>query len=309
MKDIINYYYNLNIEEVIKLDNAYYFKLNNEVFYFVPLKRNEKELNDILNVSIELKKKNIFVHELIFNKYNKLVTTAYNQNYCLIKLYQDELEEYDLDSIIKFNKLLVLNNTKSNLYRLNWSKLWSDKVDYFEYQISELGKDKNIILNSFSYYIGLAENAICYVNNTLRKYKLTINDKICLAHKRVGYPNYKLNYFNPLSFIFDLEVRDIAEFIKSAFFQNKEALNYLKQALKLNNFTICSLSLLYARLIYPTYYFDLYEKIMNDSEEESKLLPIIDKVEEYEIFLKEAYLEISKYAPIERIEWLLKKEL
>lgn len=48
---------------------------------------------------------------------------------------------------------------------------------------------------------------------------------------------------------------------------------------------------------------------MNDEEDEDALIPIIDKSEAYEIFLQEAYFEISRYAPIERIEWLLKKEL
>ena len=64
-----------------------------------------------------------------------------------------------------------------------------------------------------------------------------------------------------------------------------------------------------ARMIYPTYYFDIYEKIMNKSLEEEALIPIIEKNSSYEIFLKDSFLEISKYAPLERIEWLLQKEL
>ena len=204
---------------------------------------------------------------------------------------------------------MLINSPKSHLYRISWAKLWSDKIDYFEYQISELGQGKDLILNSFSYYIGLGENAISYVTNTLNKYKPTNLDKICLSHRRIKFPNYKLNYFNPLSFIFDYEIRDIAEFIKSAFFSNEDALNYLKQALKTTNFSIFSLSLLYARLLYPTYYFDLYEQIMNNEENEEKLIPLIEKIDNYEKFLQEAYLEINKYAPIDRIEWLLKKEL
>ena len=47
---------------------------------------------------------------------------------------------------------------------------------------------------------------------------------------------------------------------------------------------------------------------MNNLESEEKLIPIIEKSEEYEEFLKDAYLEINKYAPIERIDWLLNKK-
>ena len=41
---------------------------------------------------------------------------------------------------------------------------------------------------------------------------------LTLCHKRVYYPTYKLNYYNPLSFIFDLRVRDIASYLKNKFF-------------------------------------------------------------------------------------------
>ena len=308
MKESINYYYNLNIGEVEKWNYVYRFKLNNAYYYFVPIKRVDNELQDIVNVSKELKQRNIPVHDIILNKFNKIITNVLNTNYCLIKPINDIYIEYDLRDIINLNKSLRLNPSKSNLYRNNWGKLWSDKIDYFEYQIHELGKDRPIILNSFSYYIGLGENAISYVINANNKYIPSINDKICLSHRRINYPNYLLNYFNPLSFIFDLEVRDIAEFIKSAFFANEDALSYLQFALKNNNFTIYSLALLYARLIYPTYYFDLYEKVMNEEEEEEILIPIIEKASEYEEFLNKAFLEINKYAAIDRIDWLLKKE-
>ena len=307
MKESLNYYYNLNIADLEKWD--YIFTLNNIEYYFVPFNRNEKELKDILSVCEELRTRGINVHEFIPNIFGKLITNVYNTNYCLLRPIPNNTNEISLIELMKISSSLVLTPNKSNLYRISWAKLWSDKIDYFEYQISELGKDKNIILDSFSYYIGLGENAISYVTNTLNKYKQTSLDKIVLSHRRIKYPNYYLNYLNPLSFIFDYEVRDIAEYIKSSFFAEEDALSYLKEALKEQPFSIYSLSLLYARLLYPTYYFDLYEEIMNKEEEEEKLIPIIEKANDYEIFLKKAYYEISKYAPIERIEWLLKKEL
>ena len=63
--------------------------------------------------------------------------------------------------------------------------------------------------------------------------------------------------------------------------------------------------MLYARLLYPSYYFDIYEEVMNKERNEEDLVSIIKKSSAYEIFLKEAYLEITKYAPIEKIDWLI----
>ena len=65
--------------------------------------------------------------------------------------------------------------------------------------------------------------------------------------------------------------------------------------------------MLFARLLYPTYYFDLYESIMNKDTDEEELVKVIKRVDEFELFLKKTYLEISKYAKIEKIDFLIEE--
>lgn len=305
MKESINYYYNFNIADVENWGDNYRFYYLDQLFYFVPFKRAEAELDDIINVSKELKEKNIEVHDIVMNRFGRVITNIQNINYILLRTIGDISLEYEINDIVKMNNMLILNENKSKLYRNSWASMWSAKLDYFEYQISELGKDKPLVLDSFSYYLGLGENAISYLNEITSKYTPSRDDRICLSHKRIDVPNYKLNYLNPLSFIMDYEVRDLASYIKSAFFKGEDALSYLKELLKIKRFTIYSYGLFYARLIYPTYYFDIYEGIMNGKKDEDDLIPIIDKAEDYEIFLKDVYYEIIKYAPIDRIEWIL----
>ena len=96
MKESINYYYNLNIDEVEQWGSIYRFQINNTYYYFVPIKRMDNELNDIVNVSNELKLHNIPVHDIIINKFNKIITNVLNTNYCLLKPIQDIYQEYDL---------------------------------------------------------------------------------------------------------------------------------------------------------------------------------------------------------------------
>ena len=67
MKDSINFYYNFNISEVENWSNTYRFLLNNSYFYFVPLKRMGEELEDIINVSKELKARGLEVHDILLN--------------------------------------------------------------------------------------------------------------------------------------------------------------------------------------------------------------------------------------------------
>lgn len=308
MRESINYYYNFNIEDVENWGDTYRFYYLDQLFYFVPFKRAEAELDDIINVSKELKQKNIEVHDIVMNIFGKVITNIQNTNYVLLRTIGDISKKFEISDIIKMNNMLILNENKSKLYRNSWASLWSAKLDYFEYQVSELGKDKPLVLDSFSYYLGLGENAISYLNEVTSKYTPSKDDRICLSHKRIDVPNYKLNYLNPFSFIMDYEVRDLASYIKSAFFKGEDALSYLKELLRIKRFTIYSYGLFYARLVYPTYYFDIYEDIMSGKKDEDELIPIIDKVDDYEIFLKDAYYEISKYAPIDRIEWLLQKK-
>lgn len=307
MKETIKYYYNIDIDDLKEQDGKYFFKYQNQDFFFVYFNRNIEELNDILICVNNMKEKGIDVHNIIINRNGQYLTKINNFDYILMSV-NNYNEEYDIFDMINIANKLTLNYNTSKLYRNNWSNLWTQKMDYFEYQIRELGINKTVIKDSFSYYLGLAENAISYVNNTNLKYNALNNAKITLAHRRIFYPNYKLNFLNPLAFIFDLEVRDIGEYLKAMFFSEdntEEVIEELGYYLQIKKLTIYEYHMLYARLLYPSYYFDLYENIMNNDESEEKLVNIIKKNKEYELFLKNAYLEISKYAPIEKIDWLI----
>ena len=309
MKEIINYYYNLDCLEIEENKNYSTFNYYGDSFYFVFFNRDKEELDDLLSISQELKLKGINVHSFIINRFNSYITKVGDNNYILLKINSNKEEQVSFIDLCNNLNTFKLNNTNSKLYRNNWGELWSKKIDYFEYQIKELGKDKQIVINSFSYYVGLAENAISYVNKINKVIGISNEDNITLSHRRIFYPNTFLNYLNPLSFIFDLEVRDVAESIKVGFFNNENSLLDLQTFLKMKRLSKYSYHMLYARLLYPSYYFDLYENIMNNNESEEKLINVIKRVDDYERFLKLAYNEISIYTNLERIDWLLKKEL
>lgn len=305
MKETLEYYYGLDIESIEELDGKYHFKIENQDYFFVFYNRGIEELEDIINVSNEMVKKGINVHKILVNRNNSFLTKVGEYNYILF-VVSNLNEEYDIFDMVKISEKLILNNNKSNLYRNNWGTLWSEKIDYFEYQVRELSIEKEVVKSSFSYYVGLAENAISYVNNTNMKYGGDAY-RIVLSHRRVFYPNYKLNYLNPLSFVFDLEVRDIAEYLKAMFFKKDISfcLDELSSYLKIRHLSLYEYQMFYARLLYPTYYFDVYEGVMNKNGDEEQLVNIIKKCDSYEEFLKKAYLEISKYAKIDKVEWII----
>ena len=306
MKETIMYYYNIDVDVLEENDGKYHFKYQNRDYFFVFYNCNLEELDDIITCVFNMKVKGILVNDIIMNINGSFLTSINGFNYILMSVVNPK-EEFDIFDIVNIASKLHLNNKTSKLYRNNWGTLWMQKIDYFEYQIRELALNKPVVKDSFSYYIGLAENAISYVNNINARFP-NVSSAVVLAHRRVFYPNYKLNFFNPLSFIFDLEVRDVAEYLKAMFFAidtEYEALEDLKSYLSIRSLSVYDASMLYARLLYPSYYFDIYEEVMNKERDEEDLVSVIKKADLYEDFLKKAYLEITKYAMIEKIDWLI----
>ena len=60
-------------------------------------------------------------------------------------------------------------------------------------------------------------------------------------------------------------------------------------------------------MLYPTYYFDLYEAVMNKNVSEEELVKIVKRSNEFEEFLKKTYLEISKYVKLDKIDWIIEE--
>lgn len=303
MKESIEQNYNITLDYINDENNNYSFKYKNEDYIFTFFNRGKNELDEIIKCNEELKKMNIKTLLFVPNKFNNIITTINETNYVLLHVPNNYKQEVDLTEIIGNNKKLVLKHDYTNLYRNNWANLWSEKLEYYEYQIRELGKDKDVILDTFGYYEAMAINAISLINNNNYVFDEQ-KDKLTLSHRRIFFPNYKLNFYNPLNYIFDLEIRDIAEYIKTDFFYGTEAYLDLKTFLNSVRLSNYSYQMFYARLLYPSYYFDIYDKIMNKQKDQQEMLNIISKSQDYEMFLRKAYLEISKYAKIDKIPWL-----
>ena len=290
MKNALNYYYNLNIETIHQKNKNYYFKINNSQFLL--LEYLEDDVNEIYNLNIYLTQ--IFkFHKIILNKDNSPLTIINEKKYILLELI-DYNNNLTINDIIKINNIPINKNLKFK--QNDWFSLWVNKIDYFEYQINQIGKKYPLIRKSFNYYIGLAENAI-----SLMKTVKNENIYLSLSHKRI---NTAFDLYNPLNLIIDIRVRDICEYLKYNFFENKDILNDLNIFLHYNNLSNDELLCFLARMLFPTYYFDLYEKIIKNEIKEEEIKKIIFKANKYEEILKYIYLNIKNNNIY--IEWLEK---
>jgi len=297
MKNTLMINYNLQIENLKNLNEFdYTFYIDYIKFQFINIKRPNKDIEEIYQL---LSSTHLPYDIIIKNIYGSIFTEYDNKTYILIKIIHPENMEIDIKDII--DNFKALNKNYNTIDRSEWNKLWPQKIDYLEYQISELGKNYPIIRGSFSYYIGLAENAVQYLNSI----KIDNGMKV-LAHRRLKFPIITRDFYNPLELVIDYRVRDLAEYIKTKFFDESviEEIEYLTNK---NLLTPTEYNLLFARLLYPSYYFDEIQEILENGKDEITLLKYIEKVDSYEKFILKVYEIFSQKTHLLNIDWLIKK--
>ena len=299
MNNYINFYYELYPDDIVKKGNHYYFVLNNEKYYFVTYDRDVNEVDTLYKLNKEMISRNSLVHEIILNKKGEVITLIDEVYYALLRVYVNESAVITIDDVV-----FMLNSndgvfSNSVISRTDWIKLWSLKIDYFEYQIGHLIKKYPYIYNTVDYYIGLGENAITYMkelNDNINSSSLSI------THRRIGVNSTMFDLYNPLNLIIDYKVRDVSEYLKDAFFNNVNVYSILDKLFKMCMFDRITLNLLFCRLLFPSYYFDLYENILENDLNENLVINIIKKSASYEYFLSFLIRNWSLY----KIEWLSK---
>lgn len=294
MKNAINYYYNLYPQKIVNQDNNYYFYVNNIKYTLILYEGELKDLKNIYDMHLELLQRNIYVHPMIPNKDNQIITNINGLNYILMQLQYDNYN-ITLNDINNYSNIIIENSY--DLKRSNWGEMWAQKNDYLEYEINMLGKKHPIIRDSFSYYIGLGETAIQLVNSLEPVQTI----KVC-SHRRIT--NNSDDFYNPLNIVVDIKVRDAAEYFKFKFFQGIDINDELKSYLNNNTFSTYEYLMFFARMLYPTYYFDLYEDIISEKKSDDLLVDIINKSSEYEKVLKSLYNYYKTFLTFTPIEWL-----
>ena len=290
IKNIINYYYELKINEFKKREECFVFEIDNIMYEFLPF---YGDVNELYKNYLTILNNGKYCHEILFNKYKNLITYYINTPYILIK------KNLYLNSKITINEILTYDVSVYESKSLNWKKLWKDKIDYYEGQINQFSFKYKKLRSCFDYYIGLTETAISVLNYIdFRK----VNYHIC--HKRINKIEDLDEFFNPINIIIDNKVRDIAEFVKVLFLRESIDVKFILYHIQKLNFSYEEILLFIARLLYPSYFFDLYDKIIQEKLSEDKIEYYIKKNESYESFLKTIYNNFKKNYKIPEIEWL-----
>ncbi len=302
MKNIINYFYNLNITELTNKDNIYSFYDNDELYYFYIYNNNIKNINLTKDIDDSLKKDTL-IHEIIINKDNSIITYYNNIPYILCKINININKPITLGEINYLSSKVIITNSKITYH--SWQDLWSIKMDYLEKVINENGKKYPIIVDSFNYFVGMAENAISYYNNLSNKE--VDNNSLVISHRIININDTVYAIYDPVNIIIDHKARDIAEYIKCSFFSdNINIFKELNVYFKYNYYTKDDVVMLLARVLYPSFYFNMYEDIMINSKEEKIITNITSKLDKYELYLARVFKYFNNFYNLPVPEWLNK---
>jgi len=305
MKNIINYYYQINIENIHLSKGIYYFTYMNNNYMFIPYTKDYMFLNYLYILNQIILKNNIYYHEIILNKDKLPYLFIDGKCYCLIKesnIINDRINFYD----ITFQKIKIDNNLK-RLIRFPWTSLWQQKLDYLENILNHLELSYKKVLPICLYFMGLTENAISYINEVLENEKLTVQDEFVISHNRIDINESIKDLYSPLEIIIDHPSRDVSEYLKSLFVYDDYDYNEIEEYILSLNFSDVGFKILYGRMLYPSFFFDLWDEVIREKKNYNDLLIYENRLEEYRIFLKEIYYIIRKKTYLEEVRWILRE--
>lgn len=285
MQNTIRYYYNFDQINIMKVQNGYFVKEKGKKYIFMEVQNNENVVS-----TYEITKMYPEYEKIVLNRNKSIFTPYKNKIYVLI-------ERKNIGNQLHFTTRKLPFNSKFIHNVINWDTLWCKKIDYYEYQANHIKGIYRSIDESIWYFIGLAETAISYFqqNNSQKQTKNTI------CRKRM----IKGEYYNPLNVIIDNQTRDIGEYIKMLFWQEEYNSNKIEMALNTVPKSPENFILVYSRVLYPSYYFDEYENIINNKATEEKMTAIISKIDKYEEYIRDVYIILKKYnSNIPKIDWI-----
>ena len=299
MNNFIEYFYRIKVDKVIYNDKYYSFIYNGFIYKLYTFDDNYSNLRMLYDVNKKLVG-NTLMSEIIINRNNEIISNYNGISYILIKVFANVNKSISLEEISFVSKSLY--REKINI---NWGILWSNKIDYLEDLINENGKKYPLIVDSFNYFVGMCENAIAYFNSII----LDNNYKYVVSHKVIKWDDSVEVLYNPMNITFDYRVRDVAEYIKNSFFNNNHNIyNELIIYLNKEQLSLMEVKLLISRLMYPSFYFEMYEDILIDNKEEKIILDVISRLDEYEQYLDKIISFLGRYYQVDEIMWLKYKD-
>lgn len=268
MKEFIEYNYDLRCDDLAILNNLLYFKYLDKFYIISNFNRDEVEFEKVLNYLISNNLKSL---KVVMNKKGSYISEFNGKKYVVM---ESDCENEIIDFPICIGGLINENNY--------WNEIWENRVVQLEKHKSELSLNKDI-LYILNYYIVLIEICIYNYNLLIRKYGQ--KNGLSIQHNRIEFPMYSFSYYNPVNYLFDFEFRDFAEYLKMRFFYSDFSTDEAISVIDNYNFDNFSINMFFVRLIYPTYFLELYDMQNKNNVYSDLFYDLLKKSSQYENFI------------------------
>lgn len=267
MNNAILFFFNINILEIKKLRDNYYFNYAYNDYIVYSYKRDVEEAVELYYLNLEFISNGYSGYEIILTKDRDILFLYEGNYYVLMRLPSIKNRIITYDDVVNFYYFPSFKIKKID--KSNWGSNWANKIDFIEYQFAQMKNKKKIIDSSIDYFIGIWENAVSYYNDNVN----FVMDKV-LCHKRITCDMDLLEFLNPMNFVIDYKERDVGDYLKSFVINNNFTFSSLDNYLYFSDRN--RIILLIARILFPSYYFDMYEEIILDNYDEEDLISLID---------------------------------
>lgn len=222
------------------------------------LELTDKSEQDVLQMKDFLKQIPLYFKNLgadiIISRDNKIISKS---NYGPVSLVAVKNEKITLDDLFVFHRSFVQMATKP--YKISHLKnVWEVKTDHIEEKILPRIKYNDstysMLLENIAHASGLAENAIQYLMDTISFFGDDL-EEVTLTHKRLNN-NDSYTFLNPFNIVIDSPSRDLSDLIK----YDLISFDQFKEFIKRYNLSKSGVSILMARLLYPTELYDMLEE-------------------------------------------------
>lgn len=303
MKNFIDYYYNINVSEIKHIHDKYFIYTNNERYMLKVF--GDTDFFMVYEYLANQLDKYLYFFRIVKNRQNDYLTYIDDKPYILLKLSDinnNIISIYD----IKINQFFEYSNKISRLIRFPWVKLWENKIDYFEEWCYLKQNQYKNMYSLFHYFIGVAENAVLYLKITEAEEKVEEIDRLVISHNRLSMDSSLYDYYDPTNIVLDHPSRDVSEYIKSTYVHGNFDIKLLEEYLNEHHFSKYGLRLLYARILFPSFFFDYIDEMILNSYD-TDLLYLEARIIEFEKFISQISVFFKEKYDIPVVTWCIKE--
>lgn len=332
IKNILTSHYGIHVDEETRIDQYEACVTEGKLYTLIPVSQIEEDtINELESIANHLYQTGDYtVSTFLESKEGNIRTEVDDQTYCILanerlKVFHSRQLGKKLGKFHYRGRAVQFGVQKISLMG-QWKNLWEQRIDQMEsfwtgmlYKQPESDFDR-LFLESFPYYMGIAENAIQYLVDTELDDEPNAVDSGTICYNRFTKNTWAKDYYikNPFDWIFDHCGRDLAEWTRDRYFRNiktyhrevKEFYHDYQSIIPLSSF---SWRLIYSRLLFPIHYVECVENYYSATNEtdrlfhEDRLKKMLNQSADLEEFLNQFYNSAEvpvKKMKIPTVSWL-----